>query len=105
TTRLPLKGFQYLLYAAEAHSRLKLDKLTAQQSNWYWGDSVEQAVVRLASVPVGEPANDDEEQLRIRQLQTFPTKTLERLLPVAECSRHLIYKALGWENTVPLIEL
>lgn len=101
-TRLHLRGFQYLLHAAEAHSRLKLDKLTAP-ATWFWNDNVEQAVVRLAINPIGEPANNDEAQLQ--QLHAFPAKTLQRLLPVAGYSRHIICQALGWDAAVNLVEL
>jgi hypothetical protein len=104
TTRRPISGIQYVMYAAEAHNRLKLDKITGP-NNFHWSDSVEHAVTRLATVSIQEPANPAEEQMWIEQFRTFPSKTLQRLLPVAEYSRHLICKALNWDDAIPFVDL
>lgn len=103
-SHIPLRGSEYLLRAAESHARLHLDKLTVQKW-WHWSDNIESAVIRLAMAEVSEPDTLDDRQTFIKQLQSFLTKTLERLLPVAAHSRILICEALGWEKAIPLIDL
>jgi hypothetical protein len=98
------QGVQNLIQAAETHMRLKLGKLVVN-SSYSLPDRVESAVIRLAQTEIPETLSEAERRALVDQLRQFPTKTLERLLPVAAYSRDLICEALGWEDALPLVEL
>jgi Domain of unknown function (DUF4132)/Family of unknown function (DUF5724) len=102
-------GPEHLIRAAELHVKLGLRTLTLSWWSltlpvYYHEGESEAEVIRLARTDDVEPLTDADRQALIARLRQFPPQTLKALLPVATHARRVLCEALGWNETLAIVE-